>query len=330
MIKDLSKTSNAYKINPYIAGDPIDDPKLFFGREQLIMTILQSLPRNHIAVQGPRRSGKSSLLNELARRLRNLDDPETCFIPVKFNLQGAAESEFFSKLMRALLRTVQERYPDLPLPGLIYQPQTQAYSNSDLEDDLDTILDTLSDITTKEIKIIMLLDEGDTLNQYDHTTRGKIRTIFSENKAVKMVWVGTNILEAARSDLGSPWYNMFLTHPLPALSEEEARQLVVEPARQVGYTYESEAIQRILAYAGGQPYIIQYLCHWAVGMMLAEAQSNITLADVETAIAHLEDELSAQDTGSVVYPRLQAQAEAELRLAEDSTPYRLKPEDEAE
>lgn len=313
------------KTNPYIAGDPIDNPELFFGREELIATIMRSLPGNHIAVEGPRRSGKSSLLNEVARRLHQLDDPEFCFVPVKFNCQSATQTEFFYKLMRALLKTLREMYPILAWSPLIHQQRSETYSDIDFEDDLHNLLASLRDEVKKEIKIILLLDEGDTLNQYDLAMQGKIRTIISDNKALKMVWVGTNITQAAK-DLGSPWYNLQITYPLSPLPTEEARRLIIEPAKRLGYTYQAEATERILAYSNGQPYIIQYLCHRAVEAMLVDERAAIALAGVETAISQLEAEKSAQDTASVVY-QSHAQAERQLSLAETPTPYDTDPED---
>lgn len=322
----LTRSIIKRKINPYIAGDPIDNPELFFGREELIATILRSLPGNHIAVEGPRRSGKTSLLNEIARRLRQLDDPQFCFVPVKFNCQSATQSEFFYKLMRALLKTLKEIYPTLAWPLLIHQQRAETYNDFDFEDDLHSLLATLRAEVKKEIKIILLLDEGDTLNQYDLAMQGKIRTLISDNKTLKMVWVGTSILKAA-TDLGSPWYNLQITHPLLPLPPNEAHRLIIEPAKRLGYTYQVEATERILAYSNGQPYIIQYLCHRAVETMLVNEQATITLADVETAISQLEAERSAQDTAGVVY-QTRTQAESQLSLAETPTPYENNPEDD--
>ena len=86
------------KYNPYVAGTPIDNPKLFFGRQKLITNILQGVFNNHIAIQGPRRSGKSSLLIQIAQQLNGLDDAEFYFAPVMFDCHETTEASFFHDL----------------------------------------------------------------------------------------------------------------------------------------------------------------------------------------------------------------------------------------
>jgi hypothetical protein len=316
------------EINPYIAGDPIDDPDLFFGREELINKIIRGVVGgNHQAVQGPRRSGKSSLLNELTRRLRRLDDPKTAYVPVKFNCQSATQVEFFFKLMRSLRKTINEMYPTLALPALVHAQRPESYTDSDFEDDLHAILEVWREAETKTLRIILLLDEGDTINLYDPAMQGKIRTIISDNKVLKMVWVGTNILEAAKN-VGSPWYNLQITHLLPPLAPEDAHALMLEPAQKLGYTFHPEAVEHILALAQGQPYIVQYLCHYAVDIMLAEQRSQISLADVEAAIAQLGLEKSAQDVNGVVYQARVSEEEPHLTLAEKPNLYHTSAEED--
>lgn len=319
------------RANPYIAGDPIDNPELFFGREELITKIIQGLPGNHIAIEGPRRSGKSSLLIQLAQRLRSLADPEYYFVPVLFDCHATTEADFFYDLMGAVLATLSELEPTLSWPPLAYQSSDQAhqphlYDNRFFKNDLKQILATLAEKIPQEIRIVLLLDEGDALNEYDKVTQRKIRNLISQHKAIKMVWAGTNVLTAA-GDPTSPWYNMQLTYLLAPLSEAKARELITRPADKLGYRYQEEAVQRILERAKGQPYIIQYLCYRAIEAMLDQKRATITLAEVETAIAQLEEEKSAQDPGSVVYQPRQ-HTEAALSIAEEPIPYHPGEEDD--
>jgi hypothetical protein len=321
----------AGRANPYIAGNPIDNPELFVGREELIAKIIQGLPGNHIAIEGPRRSGKSSLLIHLAQRLRSLADPEYYFAPVLFDCHATTEADFFYDLMGAMLATLTELDPALSWPLLAYPSSAQAdqphlYDNRPFKNDLKLILATLAEKIPQEIRIVLLLDEGDALNEYDKITQRKIRNLISQHKAIKMVWAGTNVLAAA-GDPTSPWYNMQLTYVLAPLSEAKARELIIRPADKLGYRYQDEAIQRILERAEGQPYVIQYLCYRAVEAMLDQQRSTIILADVETAMTQLEKEKSAQDPGSVAYQPRQ-QAEAALSIAEKPIPYHPGEEDE--
>ena len=57
------------KFNPYIAGRPILDESLFYGREPLVQRILQTVHNNSLLLHGERRIGKTSLLHQVQRRL---------------------------------------------------------------------------------------------------------------------------------------------------------------------------------------------------------------------------------------------------------------------
>ena len=75
--------------NPYIAGNPVGGSPAFVGREPILRSVLRMLesPReNAVVLYGQRRIGKTSVLLELAERLRH-DGP---YHPVYFDLQDKA------------------------------------------------------------------------------------------------------------------------------------------------------------------------------------------------------------------------------------------------
>lgn len=59
-------------LNPYIAGTPVFDGKLFFGRESATRRALTGLESGHLRVTGERRIGKTSFLHHLRRILDEL------------------------------------------------------------------------------------------------------------------------------------------------------------------------------------------------------------------------------------------------------------------
>lgn len=64
--KPLSSLEAVNHISPFIVGPPILSPNQFFGREaqlKRIFGLLSHFPLQHIAIIGPRRSGKTSLLH---------------------------------------------------------------------------------------------------------------------------------------------------------------------------------------------------------------------------------------------------------------------------
>ena len=52
------------KYNPYIAGAPVRNEKMFYGRERLLRRLINNLHNNSLMIYGPRRIGKTSLLHQ--------------------------------------------------------------------------------------------------------------------------------------------------------------------------------------------------------------------------------------------------------------------------
>ena len=79
--------NNPLIVNPYIAGSPVKDATMFFGREDVYAWLRQHLhgayQDNIIVLYGERRSGKTSILYQMKEGLG--DDRD---IPVLLDLQG--------------------------------------------------------------------------------------------------------------------------------------------------------------------------------------------------------------------------------------------------
>ena len=99
------------KFNPYIAGSPVHKPDMFFGREELLKRIINTLHSNSIMIHGPRRIGKTSLLHQLADRLRSMPDPDYQFFPIYTDLEGTRENEFFQMLMEEIVQSLSNVLP---------------------------------------------------------------------------------------------------------------------------------------------------------------------------------------------------------------------------
>ena len=58
-------------VNPYIPGQPVDTPELFFGRRDILTSVREHVlkGRRVFVVSSPPRMGKSSLLRQLRRYL---------------------------------------------------------------------------------------------------------------------------------------------------------------------------------------------------------------------------------------------------------------------
>ncbi len=269
------------KFNPYVAGAPVLDERLFFGREPLIDRVLQTIHNNSLLLYGERRIGKTSLLHHLKRRLEGLDDPDFTFHPVLVDLQGVTQERFFGALMIAILDEVG---PLLP-PGCVDPTASQAaagYSHHELVRDLRAVIDALARRTAKRVKLVLLIDEVDELNSYDPKVNQRLRSLFMRAFSESLVAVVSGVeIRKQWEGTGSPWYNFFEEIEVAPIDRAAAERLVRRPIDGV-FRIEDSALQRLLDVTGCRPYRIQKACVALVRRLHLEGRGTITLADVET------------------------------------------------
>jgi len=283
--------------NPYESGRPILDPHRFYGREAIIRRILSIIHQNDVLIHGERRIGKTSLLYQLAHRLRKMEDPEYRFIPVYIDLEGTAQEDFFHVLMEEIAASVRE---GVELPKLLYEERSSAsYSHRDFLRDLRSILRVLQAEEKKRVRLVLLMDEVDVMNGYDQLVQQQFRRILMKTFAQDLGIVASGVhvfKEWSREE--SPFRNLFVEiHLGPLEDEEEARRLITEPAKGV-YEFDEEAIKLILKYSERKPWRIQRICLEVVNRLLAEKRTKVTPQDVEAVYPQVkatEEELAAME-----------------------------------
>ncbi|MCX7706853.1 MAG: ATP-binding protein, partial [Anaerolineae bacterium] len=270
--------------NPFISGEPVREPDMFFGREELLQRIFNALHQNSIMIHGERRMGKTSLLYQLAELLRQTDDPEWMFVPVYIDLEGTPEPRFFYQLMDAIWGALQSYFKETT-PPLRYQAATpEAYSDRDFAADLRSLLREMNHLVEpRTLRVILLMDEMDVVSSYSTLTQQQLRRILVSSLAANLGAVVAGVHISKEWDrLESPWYNLFNEIALEPLNPEEARDLLTEPVRGI-YDWEPEALETVIRRAKGRPHRLQQYALEAVNRMLAAGRLQITLADVEAA-----------------------------------------------
>lgn len=269
------------KFNPYVSGEPVRRDDLFFGRNEQLKRILTILHRNSVMIHGERRIGKTSLLFHLANRLRESNDPDCVFIPVLVDLEGTPEPEFFHRVMEAVFETLPAA--DRDKLGLVFQPSVSSYSARDMRRDLRLIIGHLQEQTDKTIRLILLLDEVDVMNDYDQLTQQQLRGIFMEQFAQNLGAVVAGVrISKAWDRPESPWYNLFNEIELAPFGRDDAVALLQEPVKGI-YRWDQDALEFVIAQANGRPYRIQQYGLESVNHMFEAKRTTIKLADVEAA-----------------------------------------------
>ena len=268
------------RFNPYIAGAPVLEDDMFFGRHKLLARIMNVLHHNSLMITGERRIGKTTLLHHLRKALEHDEGTDYQFFAVSTDLQGVPEASFFDAVMTDVTEQLPLRAETRE--ALRFRPGRQTYDGRDFSHDLQRVVEDLAARTPKKVKLALLIDEVDVLNEYSERVNQRLRSIFMKTFSEHLVAImsGVGIKRIWKSE-GSPWYNFFDEIELTAFSREEAEALIRQPVEGV-FRWAPEAVEAILEYSGLKPYIIQKFCIHAVNQMLEEGRTTITAADVET------------------------------------------------
>jgi histone H3/H4 len=141
-------------------------------------------------------------------------------------------------------------------------------------------VDELKTRTPLHVKLAMLIDEVDVLNEYSERVNQRLRSIFMKTFSEHLVAVMSGVgIKRLWTSEGSPWYNFFDEIELSAFSREEAEALIREPVEGV-FRYEGAAVAAILDASELKPYIVQKFCIHAVNRMLEAGRTTVTAEDV--------------------------------------------------
>jgi tetratricopeptide (TPR) repeat protein len=265
------------RFNPYVAGAPVLEDDMFFGRKDLVDRILQTIHNNSLLIYGERRIGKTSIQHQIKKRLLALDDPVYRFHPVYVDLQGTPETRFFHTIAEDIFQDLGPALGDLKIAS----DTPENYSYRDFIADVRAVLKTLAG-TPKKVRLVLLIDEVDELNDYDPRINQKLRSLFMKSFAENLAAVVSGVEIKKRWEKeGSPWYNFFEEIQVEPLDSQDARDLIERPIRGI-FKLENGTTERIISLTGGKPYQIQRLCIALVTRLHEQKRRRITLADVET------------------------------------------------
>ena len=265
------------KFNPYVAGAPVFGDDMFFGRRDLIDRILQTIHNNSLLLYGERRIGKTSLQHRLKRLLLDIDDPQYEFHPVYIDLQGTPQEQFFWTIAEDIVEEVAPALDGLALSG----STPAGYGYRDFLSDLRAVIRYLQDKSSRTVKLVLLIDEVDELNDYDPRINQRLRSLFMKNFAENLVAVVSGVEIKKRWEReGSPWYNFFEEIEVTPFNPQEARELIRKPIDGI-FRLDGDAVDRVISLTGGRPYPIQKLCGALVTRMHERHRRRISAADVD-------------------------------------------------
>jgi tetratricopeptide (TPR) repeat protein len=271
-------------INPYIAGAPVTEARMFFGRDDVFEWITHNLAGQYadhiLVIHGQRRVGKTSVLKQLSKHL-----PKR-YIPIFFDLQGRTSTtldRFLWWLAREIARVLkQDRGLEIAVPD------KQAFE-SDPEYFENHFLPAVFAYIRKN-SLLLTFDEFDNLERMDKD-QGLARPLIDYLRRL-MGLKGLNFIFSIGSsgrkleNMQAAYTEFFKTalyKKISFLNEEECRRLITEPAQSV-LEFEPDAIASIYHITSGHPYFTQLLCHELFSVFQKTGQITIRKEDVEAIL----------------------------------------------
>jgi Cdc6-like AAA superfamily ATPase len=228
-------------LSPYETRAPVTGSR-FFGREHEISRILANPDTNH-AILGIRRIGKTSLLRETERILK---EREAAARVVYLECSDLLSADDY---IREVVRKLNPR----ELPRLHMQKYVFFFPN---------FLERMSKVFKQ--KIIFLLDEIDNLVIMQRGDWELFRMLRASSNKGACQYIIAGFREAMREQymLDSPFYNFAQELRLNEFTRQQARELIVTPMEnlRVRFRNEEEVVKRIYEETAGQPNLMQYYC----------------------------------------------------------------------
>jgi hypothetical protein len=276
--------------NPYIVGNPIRTPEMFFGREDDFQFARQKFTSERAGLVlvfcGERRSGKTSILFQI---LTGRLGPE--FLPVLIDMQYFAaissDRDFYASVVREIVRAT---YPDAEQKqrGTRFELPSESAAQS-FELVLDEAMAAHPDKT-----FLFLFDEYEILES--KIERGELSPmvipylagLLERKRRISFIFTGSRTLEERptahwRVMLGKSQYRK-----ISYLTPSDTERLITRPvAGRV--SYDSPTIAMIVRLTSGQPFYTQVMCQNLIDHLNEGARTIVVPADVSAIVDAIVD-----------------------------------------
>ncbi len=251
---------NGKLVNPYIVGASVGDTELFFDRKRILKqvpSLLANRDNNLIFINGPRRSGKTSVLKRLEKELSTRQ-----FIPIYFDLQPYAE-ELMGRLLYLIAKKILQTLN-------IKEPYPEYKFDSEGEFFIEKFLKNMQQHLNKR-RLVFLFDEFDIFDRpasYGEESAVRLFVPFV-TKIVNEKIGPALILAIGRyySDISHRYKSLMRisarTYNIWTLPESDAKKLVryaeSDGKSNMTLKFDDRAVKKILEISGKHPFFLQLI-----------------------------------------------------------------------
>lgn len=290
---------------------------MFYGRNKLISDIKEAIfkgMKNQIAIYGQKRSGKSSLLNQIKGKLES--DESHFVICGKFNLQGLPANELnpvrwiLESIVESLLQGIRKcdikklmsvlTSLSIDMTNIrkdkIYESIISKFfsEESDAFKSLGSFIEYINTMDDfKNSHFVIFIDEFTYL--YQLIKDKKVHEDFMRRwiALIEMPGINLQAIIAAQDTLphfmnesyASNCFNKFSKEPLSYLTKEEALQLIKNPIKDVIFHNHSDEL--IYDYTSGSAFFTQIFCTRLVDYLNSEKSNVVGKEEVEIVAKRL-------------------------------------------
>jgi WD40 repeat protein len=270
-------------VNPYIAGNPVTSPEMFFGREDIFQFIRQTLTGQHrdnvIVLYGQRRTGKTSVLYQMHTHL----DPH--YLCIFIDIHGLALEGlggFLWELANEIVRALRRRYQiELPRPN---RPEFMADPRNFFENEfLNQVWSVCGDR-----HVLLMLDESIRLQEQvlsgrlEHDVFEYMRHLMQHYERLNFLFSLGSGLEEMEKEYAF-LFNVGLYKKISFLDRNASNALITQPVKDL-YQVEPTAVERIYQITSGHPYYTQLLCHSLFNRWQQQRVSRIEVRHVDKVL----------------------------------------------
>lgn len=258
--------------NPFTYGNPISDPRRFFGRAREVEQIFGRLRNEEFessSVVGDRRIGKTSLLNYLAdprvRAAHGLGPERYNFVYVDLQMVDKAMGP--EQLWRRLLVLMGQQCADDGITGVLAVLERRERLDTF---DLDELFQEVDD---RGQLVVFLLDE------FEHVTKNVnfgpdfyygLRSLMSHHKVALVTSSRLELIELCHSETvrSSPFFNVFANINLRMFSDADCQLMISRSLSGTTVQFSERDMEQVLDLAGLHPFFLQAACcmlyesHW--------------------------------------------------------------------
>jgi hypothetical protein len=254
----------------YSGGTPVEEQAMFFGRQELLERIYSEVTTGPLGqcfvLYGQKRSGKSSVLRQLAKRLRRPN------LAVYFSLGTIDTAKAERSFVQACIDALYERLVhDFDMTDVVEHnwPRDHQVDASPIESFRRSVLASTRLLQARKgwrnVRPIFLIDEFTYV--YEYIKEGLLTPAFMrqwksllESRTFDAVLVGQDTMprfkEAYPNEFG-------VTHDerISYLSAEEARALAEDPIMMAGESrYKGASLDRLIGLTAGSAFYLQIFC----------------------------------------------------------------------